>query len=445
MSIKNNFAAVILAAGKGTRMQSALPKVMHKVAGLPMLGHAMKVANQAGAAQTIIVTSPTQDDVRELALKLNDAALTAIQPEQLGTGDAVRTALPLLPTNISRIVVMFGDTPLMRPHVIEEMLRSDAKLTVLGFTPLNPSGYGRIKLESGQPVEIVEHANASREEKKMTLCNGGAMAIDSDILENLLDKLSNNNAQGEYYLPDFIALAVQAGHTTSLVEAIAEDTMGVDSRLGLSKAEAIYQTRLREKFMQDGVTLRDPSSCFFSHDTQISNDVIIEPNCFFGEKVTIASGTVIKAFSYIEDTQIGENGQIGPYARLRPGTILEENVKIGNFVETKKVHIAARAKVNHLSYIGDAEIGKEANIGAGTITCNYDGFNKHKTIIGAGVFIGSNSSLIAPVEIADGAYVGSSSVISSNVEKDALVLTRAPTRLTKGWAAKFRAKNAKKG
>lgn len=445
------FAAIILAAGKGTRMKSSVPKVMHKVAGLAMLGHAMAVAKNAGVTQTIIVCAPSQDDVRHLATSLDEKAVTVVQEKQLGTGDAVRSALPALlrsaslgKKNISRVIVMFGDTPLMRPAIIAALLNEKAKLAVLGFTTNEPQGYGRIRLEKGRPIEIIEHKDASKTQRQITLCNGGAMAIDCDILPDLLAALSNDNAQGEYYLPDLVALAHAGGHSTALIEVDASDTLGVDSRVGLAKAEALYQGRLRQKFMQEGVTLIDPQTNFFSHDTQIENDVTIEPNCFFGEKVTIARGSLIKAFSHIENTIIGARGQIGPYARLRPGTHLEADVRIGNFVETKKAHIKSGAKVNHLSYIGDAHIGKNANIGAGTITCNYDGFNKHKTQIGDGAFIGSNSSLIAPVTIAAGAYVGSSSVITGDVEADALVVTRAPMQLIKNWATKFRARNAKK-
>ena len=269
------------------------------------------------------------------------------------------------------------------------------------------------------------------------------MAIDRVVLEQCLDQLKNNNAQGEYYLPDLVKLAVEGGFTTDLVIGDVHDTMGVDSRLGLAKAENIFQSRRRQHFLMSGVTLQSPETVHFSHDTDIEPDVVIEPHCVFGPDVRIASGSLIKAFSHLEGARVGMNAVIGPYARLRPGTVLEAGVKIGNFVETKKAKIADGAKVNHLSYIGDAEIGAGVNIGAGTITCNYDGFNKHKTVIGAGAFIGSNTSLIAPVEIGAGAYVGSSSALSADVGADALAVTRAPARTIEGWARKFRDKNSK--
>lgn len=435
--------SIILAAGKGTRMKSALPKVLHPVGGLPMLGHVMRAAEHAGLSETIIVVSPEQESIKSFVTHVSSTATMAIQQQQNGTGDAVIAAMPL-PAHIKRAVIMFGDTPLMRPETLRQLAGSKAQLTVLGFTPEDPQGYGRILLSDNQtPVEIIEHKDADEELRQITLCNGGAMAVDREILDQCLEQLNSNNAQGEYYLPDLVKLAVENGYSTGLVLGDVHDIMGVDSRAGLSKAEAVFQNRQRRHFLDTGVTLQSPETVHFSFDTTIETDVVIEPHCVFGPGVSIASGALIKAFSHLEGAQVGNHAVIGPYARLRPGTELADGVKIGNFVETKKAKIGLGAKVNHLSYIGDAEIGAGANIGAGTITCNYDGFNKHKTEIGAGAFIGSNSSLIAPVRIGDGAYVGSSSVLSGEVEADALAVTRAPARTIRGWAAKFRNKNSK--
>ncbi len=442
--IKQNYTAIILAAGKGTRMKSSLPKVLHPIGGLEMLGHILTTTEKAGLHHAIIVISPDQEPIEHFIKRQKADIQTAIQAQQNGTGDAVKAAMPLLGDS-ERVLIMFGDTPLMRPEILQNMLSADGDLIVLGFEPDNPDGYGRVILSpSQQPSHIIEHKDADAETRKTRLCNGGAMVVNRDVLENCLTKLENNNAQGEYYLPDLVALAVAQGYQTNLVRAHAEDVLGVDSRVGLAKAEAIFQARKRQAFLEQGVTMIDPASVTFSHDTHIEPDVTIEPHCVFGPKVVIESGAVIKAFTHCEDAVIGQGAMIGPYARLRPGTQLAKNVKIGNFVETKNAQIHEGAKVNHLSYIGDAEIGAAANIGAGTITCNYDGFNKHKTEIGAGAFIGSNSSLIAPVKIGDGAYIGSSTALSGQVEADALAVTRAPLRAIGGWAKKFRNKQKSK-
>ncbi|MGC6475426.1 MAG: bifunctional UDP-N-acetylglucosamine diphosphorylase/glucosamine-1-phosphate N-acetyltransferase GlmU [Parvibaculales bacterium] len=442
--IEQNYTAIILAAGKGTRMKSSLPKVLHQIGGLEMLGHIFKTTEKAGLTQALIVISPDQQPVERFIKQQDKSFKAAIQKEQKGTGDAVKAALPYL-GDTKRVLIMFGDTPLMRPETLQEMLTASGDLIVLGFEPECPDGYGRVILSPNQqPSQIIEHKDADAETRKTRLCNGGAMVVNREVLETCLARLENNNAQGEYYLPDLVALAVAQGYQTNLVRAAAEDVLGVDSRVGLAKAEAIFQSRQRQAFLEQGVTLTNPESVTFSHDTQIEPDVTIEPHCVFGPKVVIKSGAVIKAFTHCEDAVIGQGAIIGPYARLRPGTQLAENVKIGNFVETKNAKIHKGAKVNHLSYIGDAEIGAAANIGAGTITCNYDGFNKHKTEIGAGAFIGSNTSLIAPVKIGDGAYIGSSTALSDNVEADALAVTRAPLRAIAGWAKKFRARQKSK-
>jgi bifunctional UDP-N-acetylglucosamine pyrophosphorylase/glucosamine-1-phosphate N-acetyltransferase len=437
------FGAILLAAGKGTRMRSALPKVLHEIAGRPMLGHAIAAARQAGAAEILLVTSPEQDDVRAYADSLKGALTHCIQQEQLGTGDAVAAAFDAAKKH-QRLVVMFGDTPLMRAEVLAGLALHTAELAVLGFEPEDPAAYGRIVMQGETPTQIIEFKDADAATRKIGLCNGGAMALSQAALAKYLPQLKNDNAQGEYYLPDLVGLAAQDGATTGLVMAKPEDTMGVDSRAGQAKAEGLMQRRLRQSFLEAGVGMQDPDSVLLSYDTQIDADVVLEPHVKINPGVRIASGTIIKAFTHLEGVDIGKDAQIGPYARLRPGTQVGDEAKIGNFVETKKAIVGKGAKISHLSYIGDAELGHEVNIGAGTITCNYDGYNKHVTKIGAGAFIGSNSSLIAPVQIGKGAYLGSGSAISKDVPDDALVVTRARVREIAGWGAKFRNSNTKK-
>ena len=441
--MSTSFAAIILAAGKGTRMKSALPKVLHEIAGRPMLGHAMAAAAEAGADDVLLVTAPDQDDVRAYADTQTIATTHCLQQQQLGTGDAVRAAFNATEKH-QRFVVMFGDTPLMRAEVLAELASAETDVTVLGFEPDDAAAYGRVMMQGNVPTAIIEFKDADEATRAITLCNGGAMGLSRAALEKYLPQMNNDNAQGEYYLPDLVALAHQDGATTGLVMAQPQDTMGVDSRGGQAKAEGLMQARLRQKFLDAGVGMQDPQSVFLSFDTEIAPDVTLEPQVKINVGVSIGSGTVIKAFTHLEGVSIGENAAIGPYARLRPGTNVGDEAKIGNFVETKKAEIGKGAKVSHLSYIGDAELGMEVNIGAGTITCNYDGFNKHVTKIGDGAFIGSNSSLIAPVTIGKGAFLGSSSAVSKDVPDDALVVTRAPVREIKGWGAKFRARHAKK-
>ena len=438
-----SFGAIILAAGKGSRMKSALPKVLHEIAGRPMLGHAIAAAQDAGAAEVLLVTSPDQDNVRAYADGLDVPLVHCIQQDQNGTGDAVRAAQDAA-ANHDRLVVMFGDTPLMRAEILAALAADKADIAVLGFEPEDAAAYGRILMQGDKPAAIIEYKDADAATRAITLCNGGAMGISRSGLTKYLPRLSNDNAQGEYYLPDLVALAAQDGASTALVMAQPEDTMGVDSRAGQAKAEGLMQQRLRHKFLTAGVGMQDPDSVFLSFDTAIDADVVLEPHVKINPGVRIGAGTVIKAFTHLEGVSIGKDAAIGPYARLRPGTTVGDEAKIGNFVETKKADIGKGSKVSHLSYIGDAVLGEAVNVGAGTITCNYDGYNKHLTKIGDGAFIGSNSSLIAPVEIGKGAFLGSSTALSKNVEDDALVVTRAPERIIAGWGAKFRARNEKK-
>lgn len=444
---------VILAAGKGTRMKSALPKVLHEAAGKPLLGHVVEIAKTAKPSKIVIVVAPSMDDVAAYAHSLGDNVETCIQEEPKGTGDAARSALDLVPNTPGTVVFFNGDTALLKPETIVEM--SDAcsagtAVTVLGFEAADPTNYGRLVCdEDGSLISIVEEKDANAEQRKLTLCNGGAMAISRTHFHELLGALSESPASGEYYVTEVPELARARGLSCSVIVRPEEEIFGVDSRVDLAFAEKILQQRLRSKFLSSGVTLRDPESVYFCSDTIIGTDVIIEPHVVFGPGSVVGNNVTVKAFSHIEGTVIGNNCAVGPYARLRPGTQLGEGAKIGNFVETKKANIEAGAKVSHLTYIGDARVGEGANIGAGTITCNYDGFNKHFTDIGAGAFVGSNSSLVAPVKIGDGAYLGSGSVVTKDVEPDALAVTRAQQNEKPGWAARFRkaqkARKEKKG
>lgn len=437
VKIKPKSCMVVLAAGKGTRMKSALPKVMHKLAGQPMIGRLFKTGREAGFSKIVLVTSPDQAAVRHEVQKMDPEIIHATQQEPLGTGNAAASAVDQIGDS-EIIVIVFGDTPLLREEILSDMLATTSDLLVLGFVPHNPAQFGRIILEQSHPVKIVEFKDADETTKNIRLCNGGAMAIRADIFRELLPKLNNENAQGEYYLPDLVGLAYEAGYKTALIEGAPDDVLGVDNRAVLAHAEHIIQERMRHEFMMSGVTLEDPSSVYFYHDTKIQPDVYIEPNVRFGPNVEVETGAHIHAFCHIEGAYIGQGVHVGPFARLRQGTKLSRGAKIGNFVETKNATIGEGSKANHLTYLGDTVIGEASNIGAGTITCNYDGFNKHQTLIGDGVFVGSNSSLIAPVEISDGAYIGSGSAISGSVASDDLVLTRAPLRTIRGWARKFR-------
>ena len=433
-------AAVILAAGKGTRMKSALPKVLHPVAGLPMVHHVLGVARDAGASLSVVVLAKGMDDV---AAAVKPAGV-AIQDPPLGTGHAVLAARALLQDFTGRVAVLFADTPLITPAniaAVEAAMDGGAAIGVLGFRPADAAMYGRlIQNTDGTLERIVEFKDATADERKVGFCNSGIMIIEGRHLFGLLDRVGNNNAQGEYYLTEIVAIARAQGLRVVTAEASQEEVMGVDHRVALAKAEAIMQRRLREKAMLDGVTLTDPDSVWFSMDTKLGRDVVVGPHVVFGPKVTVADNVQIKPFCHFEDCVIGEGALIGPYARLRPGAKIGRDVHIGNFVEVKKAVIEDGAKANHLAYIGDARVGAKSNIGAGTITCNYDGFDKHFTDIGENVFIGSNSALVAPVKIGDGARVGAGSVITKYVDANALAVERAEQRQVDGYAEKFRAK-----
>lgn len=428
-------------------MKSALPKVLHTVAGLPILGHILAALKSLGVAKLVVVVGPGQDDVGAFARGYG--AEIAVQASQQGTGDAARSALPALAGFSGDVSVLYGDNPLLTTATLQQLFAAraaGADLALMGFRPDDPTPYGRlVQLSNGDLDRIVETRDATAEEKRNGYCNAGGFTLDAALLKALLGELKNENSQKEFYLTDIVAGARRRGLRCVAVEVPTEDVLGINSRIELAAVESIMQRRLRERAMLAGATMIDPSTVWLSHDTKLGQDVVVGPNVFFGPRVTVADNVRINAFCHFEGCTIGERSIVGPYARLRPGAQIGRDVHIGNFVEVKKAVIEDGAKANHLSYIGDARVGARTNVGAGTITCNYDGFDKHVTDIGADVFIGSNTALVAPVKIADGANVGAGSVITKDVEKDALAVERGEQRQISGWAAKFRTKkNAEK-
>ncbi|MEX1035012.1 MAG: bifunctional UDP-N-acetylglucosamine diphosphorylase/glucosamine-1-phosphate N-acetyltransferase GlmU [Sneathiella sp.] len=436
----SSIATVVLAAGAGTRMKSAKPKVMHEIGGRPMISHLLGTVGALDPAKIVVVTSPAMDTVQEEVAP----AEIAIQKEALGTGHAVAAALDALGGFAGDVLILYGDTPLIEAETLRKMIekrRASDKcaVVVLGFEPDEAAEYGRLVTDTaGNLTAIVEFADADAATRNIGLCNSGVMAIDGAQLADLINAIDNKNAKGEYYLTDIVELAIERGFTCAYVKGAEQELLGVNNRAQLAEAEKIAQTRWRTAAMAEGATLIDPETVWFSHDTKLGRDVVIEPGVFFGPKVTIGDNVRIKAFSHLEGATIGEAAQIGPYARLRPGAEIASDVKIGNFVEIKKSTLERGAKISHLSYIGDARVGAEANIGAGTITCNYDGYDKFVTDIGAGAFIGSNTALVAPVKIGDGAIIGAGSTISKNVAADALGIERATEQQKPGWARRFR-------
>ncbi|MCO5066089.1 MAG: bifunctional UDP-N-acetylglucosamine diphosphorylase/glucosamine-1-phosphate N-acetyltransferase GlmU [Rhizobiaceae bacterium] len=433
--------SIILAAGEGTRMKSAMPKVLHKIAGRPMLAHVAHAAQAAGAGDLAFVVGHGADAVTKAISGFAPGAATFVQAERLGTAHAVLAARDAIARGYDDLLVMFGDTPLIESLVLSEArakLAEGFAVVVVGFRTPNPAGYGRLIEKDGVLVAIREDKDCSPDERAITFCNGGLMAIAGNHALALLDRVGNANAKGEYYLTDIVELANANGLKVTSTEASFESVLGVNSRVELAEAEAIWQGRKRREIMLSGVTMIAPETVYFSADTEIGSDTVIEPNVFFGPGVKVASGVKIHAFSHIEGATIAQGSDIGPYARLRPGADLRENAKVGNFVEIKKAVVEEGAKVNHLTYIGDARIGAGANIGAGTITCNYDGFSKFFTDIGKGAFVGSNSSLVAPISIGDGAYVASGSVLTEDVEADALAFGRARQKNLPGKGRELR-------
>lgn len=439
-------AAIILAAGQGTRMKSETHKVLHPIAGKPMLHHLLDTVDSIGVERTVIVVGARRGQIEASVAGRNVAI--AVQEDQLGTGHAVAQAHDALKGFAGDVLILYGDVPMVGADTMREMIYrlnngSDPRAVVLGFRPDDAGAYGRIIADDqGEITKMVEYKDASDTERQVNLCNSGLMAARSTDLFILLDQISNDNAAGEYYLPDIVMLPGQKSAVIE-VEDPAE-VAGVNSRAELAAVEGEWQQRRRTRAMADGVSLIAPETVWFSHDTEIAPDVVIEPNVIFGPGVAIASGTVIYGHSHIEGAQIGENARVGPFARLRPGSVMEEGSKVGNFVEMKKTTLGKGAKANHLTYLGDTEVGEGANIGAGTITCNYDGYLKYRTVIGKGAFIGSNSALVAPVTIGDGAIVGAGATITRDVAADDLALVRSEQKVRVGWAKKFREAMLKK-
>lgn len=422
-----SISCVILAAGQGTRMNSDLPKVLHQVAGAPLVVHTMKTASAIGADRIVVVTGHGSAAVTSTVQAWEPDALTVQQTEQLGTAHAVQQARSALEGVTGDVFVLYGDTPFIRAETLEAMraARRDHAVVVLGFEARDPGRYGRLKMTDDRLEAIVEFKDASPEERAITLCNSGVICAEAETLFSLIDAVGNDNASGEYYLTDIIAIANARGLTATAVVCDEAETMGVNSRAQLADAEAAFQTRARAETLENGVTLTAPDTVFFAHDTVVGRDSIIEPNVIFGPDVTIESGVRIRAFSHLEGCHVSRGATVGPFARLRPGAELAEDVHVGNFCEIKNATIDEGAKVNHLSYIGDASVGARTNIGAGTITCNYDGVFKHRTTIGREAFIGSNTMLVAPVTVGDRALTGSGSVVTQDIPADALSIARA--------------------
>lgn len=442
-------ALIILGAGMGTRMNSDLPKVLHPLAGAPMLVHAMKSGAALEPAKTVIVAGHGAALVEKAATSYDPDVTVAIQTEQLGTAHAVAQARATLADFEGDAIVLYGDTPFIRPETLAAMTaaRLTHDIVVLGFEAADPGRYGRLILKDDQLDRIVEFKDATDQERAVTLCNSGVIAANSRTLFDLIDAVGNDNADGEYYLTNIIGIARARGLTATVVRCPEAETLGINSRAELAQAEALFQQNARAEALDDGVTLTAPDTVFFAYDTVIGRDTVIEPHVVFGPGVTIESGATIRAFSHLEGCHVSRGGIIGPYARLRPGAELAEDVKVGNFVEIKNAQIDAGAKVNHLSYIGDATIGARSNIGAGTITCNYDGVFKHKTTIGADVFIGSNTMLVAPVSVGNQAMTASGSVVTRDVPAGDLAVARAKQENKAGFAVrlfdKLRARKAK--
>jgi len=438
-------AVIVLAAGQGTRMKSALPKVMHGIAGRPMLAHVLAVAKALNAARMVVVTAPGAQAVTKLAAEWG--AETVVQERQLGTGHAVLAGEKPLAGFDGNLLVLFGDAPLLTAATLSRLtarLESGADLSALGFRAADPAGYGRMVVEGDQLIRIVEDKDASADERRIDLCFAGMLAGRAGAIFDLLHGIDNQNAQSEFYLTEIIAIARSRSLRCAIVEGDEREMLGVNSRAQLAQAESAFQARRRTELMESGVSLLAPETIYVSADTIIEPDAIIGPYVVFGPGVTVRRGAEIRAFCHLEGAEVGAGAIVGPFARLRPGAVLEESVHVGNFVEVKNARLEKGVKANHLTYIGDARVGAASNIGAGTITCNYDGDNKHFTDIGARVFVGSHATLVAPLKIGDGAYVGAGSVITENVAPDALALGRSRQVVKPGRAETIRAENKAK-
>ncbi len=434
-----SIALVILAAGKGTRMNSEIPKVLHPIAQIPMLAHTMRSGAVLSPERTVIVTGHGSEAVAKAASEEDETASVIEQTEQLGTAHAVAQAREALDGFSGDVVVLYGDTPFLQRETLERMVaaRRDNDLVILGFEAADPGRYGRLVMNGETLERIVEYKDASDDEKTITLCNSGLLACDAKTLFSLIDAVGNDNASGEYYLTDVVEIARDRGLDVSAVTCDEAETLGVNSRTDLAMADEVFQSRARAELLEMGVTLMAPVTVYLAADTVIGRDTVIEPNVVFGPGVTVESDATIRAFSHLEGCHVSRGAIVGPYARLRPGAELAENTRIGNFVEVKNAEISEGAKVNHLSYIGDASVGAASNIGAGTITCNYDGVMKHRTTIGENVFVGSNTMLVAPVTLGDGSMTATGTVVTRDVEPDALAVARARQDNKPGYARKL--------
>ena len=432
---------VILAAGEGTRMRSALPKVLHAVGGRSLIAHVLSTVAETGSAVAAVV-GPGHEAVAAVVRAASPGAEVFVQSERRGTAHAVLAARAAVARASGPVVVVFGDTPLVTATTLKRLadaVGGETAVAVLGFRPADPHGYGRLVMQDGELVAIVEHKDAKEAERAITLCNAGAMALDGGVALAMLEQIDDRNAKREFYLTDAVAIARRMGRKVVAIETEEDEVRGINTRAQLAEAEAVLQRRLRQHWLDAGVTMVAPDTVFLSADTQLAPDVVIEPHVVFAEGVVVEEGALIRSFSHLEGAHVGKGARVGPYARLRPGARLGADVHIGNFVEVKAAEIEAGAKANHLAYIGDARVGEGANVGAGTITCNYDGSAKHRTDIGKGAFIGSNSALVAPVTIGDHAYVGSGSVITHDVPADALAIARGRQVVKEGWSARLRA------
>ena len=436
----NTGLTVVLAAGEGTRMRSLRPKVLHCIAGRPLIGHVLATVRTHGGASAVVI-GPDHAEVAAEVKRVAPDAEVFVQAERRGTAHAVLAARPAIARAAGDLLIVFGDTPLVTPVTLDSLrgaVTNGAAVAVLGFRPADPAGYGRLVVEDGQLLAIREEKDASAAERALTLCNAGAMALNGKTALAILDSIDDRNAKREFYLTDTVAIARADGLAVVAIETEEDEVRGINTRLQLAEAEAVLQRRLRQQWLDAGVTMVAPDTVFLSADTRLAADVVIEPHVVFGEGVVVEEGAVIRAFSHLEGAHVGKGARVGPFARLRPGATLGPDVHIGNFVEVKAAMVEAGAKANHLAYIGDGRVGEGANIGAGTIFCNYDGVAKHHTDIGKGAFIGSNSALVAPVSVGDGAYVATGSVITHDVPPDALAIARSRQVVKQNRAARLR-------
>jgi bifunctional UDP-N-acetylglucosamine pyrophosphorylase/glucosamine-1-phosphate N-acetyltransferase len=438
---KRTCLSVVLAAGEGTRMRSARPKVLHAIAGRSLLAHVLHALRAAGETRLAVVIGPNQQQAATEASRVASDAEVFVQSERRGTAHAVLAAQAAIARGADDVLVVYGDTPLIEPATLARLraaLADGAAIAVLGFRPADPKGYGRLVRDGNTLVAIREEADASAAERAIELCNGGLMGLRGDKALAILGGIGNENAKQEFYLSDAVAVARDMGLKAVAIEVEEDEVRGINTKAQLAEAEAVLQQRLRKAALDAGVTMVAPETVYLSADTKLGRDVVIEPHVVFGPGVVVEDEAVIHSFSHLAGAHVGRGASVGPFARLRPGTRLGAGARIGNFVEVKEASIEAGAKANHLSYIGDARVGENANVGAGTITCNYDGAAKHRTEIGKGAFIGSNSALVAPVKIGDGAYIGSGSVITDDVPADGLGLGRARQVVKEGWATRLR-------